>query len=226
MNIDRLTITGADNSVDIENLVWLSKWYSFVEWGILFSKGRRGTARYPSLMWIDVLMQQGGMNLSAHLCGEYAREVMEQSKFDVFDLYNGFARFQINYNFEKSTGWDLVALVWWAEEHPNTSIILQWNKANGPYLKDMTDIKYPPNIHILYDSSGGRGREISNIEAPFKTYTGYSGGISPDNIKSVLNLINNYPAKESVWIDMESGVRANDVFDLKKVQLILEAVKH
>jgi hypothetical protein len=41
MILDRVTITGADDDVDIGDLVDLSARYPFVEWGILSSSSRR-----------------------------------------------------------------------------------------------------------------------------------------------------------------------------------------
>ena len=50
---------------------------------------------------------------------------------------------------------------------------------------------------------------------------GYAGGIGPDNVVDVLRDIG--PVRPT-WIDMESGVRTGDKFDLAKVRRVLEQV--
>ncbi len=47
MKIDKVTLTGADDSVRPAELVEISQQYPLVEWGILFSKSQQGTARFP-----------------------------------------------------------------------------------------------------------------------------------------------------------------------------------
>ena len=82
------------------------------------------------------------------------------------------------------------------------------------------------NTHVLYDSSGGRGTEIKSIQAPYMDiYTGYSGGLNPDNVEEICKQIQGHSNPSKVWIDMESGVRTEDVFDLEKVIKVLEIVK-
>lgn len=51
--LERVTITGADDSTDISQLVELSQEFPFVEWGILVSRRSEGGPRFPSREWID-----------------------------------------------------------------------------------------------------------------------------------------------------------------------------
>jgi len=54
MKLDRVTITGADNSVEnMHEIFDLSQQFPFVEWGILVSHSSVGKPRFPSLMWIE-----------------------------------------------------------------------------------------------------------------------------------------------------------------------------
>ena len=77
----------------------------------------------------------------------------------------------------------------------------------------------------MFDTSCGRGLEISNIETPYENvYTGYAGGISVDNIENVCENITSHKDNSFVWIDMESGVRTNDEFDIDKVNKVIEKV--
>lgn len=70
---------------------------------------------------------------------------------------------------------------------------------------------------VLWDPSGGTGvRGRLDVVAD-----GYAGGISPDNVGEVLEEL--AAAGRRCWIDMESGVRTGDAFDLRKVRAVLEA---
>jgi phosphoribosylanthranilate isomerase len=232
MKINRVTITGADEDVNILDLIKLNELYPFVEWGVLFSAMREGDPRYPGPSWRGIIANTKKLdNLSAHFCGWWATQVLIAQNFDLItNLHPSFRRVQLNFNFEKSHGFHLEALARYAELHYNKrSIILQFNKANEQTIVNWIGRKVlPKNIHFLYDASGGRGKPISKIYPPFHgNYTGYSGGLRPENIEDVAKEItsqSNYP--DEVWLDLETGVRTEDRFDLEKVNLVLSAVKN
>lgn len=223
MNINRVTITGADESVPIKDIYELSERFPFVEWGILFSKSKEGMSRYPSFRWVNTLCEgthQPHINLSAHLCGAYPRDILQDGKLDfVKSLDERFKRMQINFNFGNTLFEPkyLDHLLW--NKDINPAIILQYNKSNSAVI----DILEEYVFDVLYDSSGGRGTEIKEIKEPFEDYyTGYSGGLSPDNVDDFCQKLTAHPNPSSVFIDCESGVRINNEFDLKKVTKYLE----
>lgn len=228
MKIDRVTITGADNGVSAYSMKELSKKYPFLELGILFSLKSEGQQRYPDKIWRDTLCSIGVERLSAHFCGWYSRQILEKQRFDLIqDLPSNFGRVQINYNFSNSAGYDLAELKYYCKNNPQRAIILQYNKSNKSILDEFILDGLPSNIHFLFDSSGGRGTEIQTIENNFPGhYTGYSGGISPTNINEIFTKISNFHSPDSVWMDMESGVRTNDVFDYEKVLKILNVIQN
>lgn len=216
MKINRVTITGADDKINIKDLIELTEKYPFVEWGILFSSGREGTQRYPSHKWIKEIVETD-LPLSAHFCGWWAKQVLEEENYSLIRQAEGFSRIQLNYNFARSRGWKLDNLIEYAKDSPK-DIILQVNKSNAPII---TELKVPKAINFLYDASGGRGTVIERIEAPFDNYTGYAGGLAVENIDHICNLIKITELDDTVWIDLESGARTNNEFDLKKVEEIL-----
>lgn len=55
--------------------------------------------------------------------------------------------------------------------------------------------------------------------------TGYAGGLNPDNLEEQLTKIAAVVGNNSVSIDMESGVRTNNEFDLDKVRRCLQMAK-
>jgi phosphoribosylanthranilate isomerase len=80
---------------------------------------------------------------------------------------------------------------------------------------------------LLHDSSGGFGREITSVLPPNSLYdTGYAGGINPDNVKRIVDLIeSNNPHNIKYYIDMESGVRENNLFSIEKCRQVVQNLK-
>lgn len=236
MNINKVTITGADDKTNIKDLVKLSEEFPFVEWGILFSASKPGSNRYPTKGKRDQFAA-AGLNLSAHFCGHYSSQVIENSCFDEIDnLDYHYNRVQLNYNFTVNNGaFDyqcIKKLMRYIEGCDNRSIIIQHNKANAKVVLLILHTEVIPDMHFLYDSSGGRGVGIKTIHPPLPvSYTGYSGGIAEYNIDSICQKIAGathhiFNAERKVWIDMESGVRTNDELDIAKVRYVLEHVKN
>ncbi len=225
MVINKVTLTGPDNKITGIELLEIQKKYPFVEWGILFSKNKEGEQRYPTLSHMEKEFFNSSLQLSAHFCGWYAKEVLENQNFALIkNLQRHFQRFQINYNFSNSRKWDLVKLLHFCQDNPKIEIILQWNRSNSKTLEKFLVNGLPKNIHFLYDASGGRGTEIQEIHEPIDNqYTGYAGGLNPENISDICQIISDDQNEKSVWIDMESGVRTNNDFDLNKVKQVLES---
>lgn len=225
MKINKVTITGADDKIFKKDLIGYQTEYPFVEWGILFSKNKESTQRYPSLQHITN-EYDSDLKLSAHFCGWYSKEVLENKNYKLIEkLKNRFERVQLNYNFKNSTNWDLNSLIDFLKDYNKIDVILQYNKSNSLVLQNIMNDELPNNLNFLYDSSGGRGTEISKIESPFKNYTGYSGGLNVDNINNICQNISNDSNTDNVWIDLESGVRTNNDFDFNKLKTILEISK-
>lgn len=221
MKVNKVTITGADDKTDLAELWALHLHYPFVEWGILFSKNREATQRYPSRTKILEIASYN-MPLSAHFCGWHSKEIMNFQNFRLIDeLPESFKRVQINYNFWKSDGWQVKWIIDYAHDHPERAIIFQQNASNAPAMELIRANLRSENIHFLYDSSGGRGVSIDYLQIPYNNYTGYSGGIHPENVDDIMSAVYNHKLKDTVWIDMESGVRTENDFDPDKVSNVL-----
>ncbi len=225
MKIDKITMTGADNDTSVQEMIKLTKDFPEIEWGILFSKNE-GRNRYPSQEWKESLVGNN-LPLSAHFCGWWSGQVLGNQNWDLINsLHPDYKRIQLNYNFSKSKGWDLGGVIAFAERTPGRSIILQYNKSNSEVLNNLKDKHLPSNLHFLYDASGGRGTEIQSINDPIlDSYTGYAGGLNVENTPRICSIIRNHNNQKNAWIDMESGVRTNDYFDLSKVKTIVESIQ-
>lgn len=213
-----LTFTGADDSVGADGMFEIGQHYP-VEWGILFSKARQGTPRYPSLNWVRALTQEAdrrGARLSAHLCGEYSRFVAQGQPCGLENLLGAFARVQVNSS----------AVV-------DPAAVVRWAKTIGPMpprpiLQCRGDFPDVSDVDWLYDPSGGQGLHPSCWpSAPTGMLTsmrvGYAGGINPSNIARVAAAVGG--PRVTYWLDAETGLRDDaDRFSLDKCWRMCEAV--
>lgn len=224
-------IAGMDDNTSIPELEKIKAEFPFVEWGVLFSKNKVGTARYPSLKYIDRLCKSNNGTMSAHFCGAYPREILEQGSFtELINLSIVFDSIQLNYNFGRSKKWNKINISKLLNNSfdVGVDIIFQMNKSNRRLVEEI--VRYNTLTHkpvrVLHDASGGRGTEIQNIDAPvWDNYTGFAGGINPDNVVAIAQKIIDNPATDTVWLDLESGVRTDNEFDLDKVRDLLTKVK-
>jgi len=221
-----VAITGADDAVPIVELLKLSRAFPFVEWGVLRSTDRSGTPRYPSDTWLDelgrsALLQEREVRFAAHLCGSRCREVLSGNPMPVDNESGLFRRFQLN-------GWSSYRLAGLrvARMNPDVGFIAQAINATEFQLAlSFAEDHHLENLGVLLDPSGGRGVvNIANesVVDLLDRFTGdprcgYAGGISPDNAREVMDRLDG----RFGWIDMESGVRTDDRFDLAKVERVL-----
>ena len=79
-------------------------------------------------------------------------------------------------------------------------------------------------INLLYDGSGGFGREIEQVHTPDDNhFTGYAGGIKPENVVKIVNFIeNSNPKDKKYYIDMESGIRTDNIFSVEKCCQVIQ----
>ena len=239
MRIQLITITGADDEVHPNLLKIRSDEYNFLEWGILISrkhgKPRQGL-RYPSVAWLEELGKigkkaAGHFKYSIHICGEYSYDMILRGEESAFfseiprPFIENASRCQLNINIKRlREGYQGALIVPSILYDRNT--ILQANDNNAELIGQVA----PSGFDILYDASGGRGTEIKTLEPPFPgIFTGYSGGLGPDNIREVLSQIEVMPDvigyPYGCWVDMETKVRSADRIDLKKVLEVLEISK-
>ncbi len=222
-----VTITGADNSIDVKQLVPLSMKYPFVEWGILVSRKNFGVPRYPRLSWIKELAdvkREYDLKLSCHLCGFYVRELSQGKDIamqDLKDVWNIFDRVQINFH-AMTHDFNVNAMIDLLLKYPEKEFIFQYDDVNNRIVQLAHDAGV--NCSALFDTSGGVGILPNEWPDPLKGIKcGYAGGISPNNIEDQIKLIDAKTSNIETWIDMETHVRSvNDkLFDLFKVEQCL-----
>jgi phosphoribosylanthranilate isomerase len=234
-----VTITGADDSVDPYLLIHLSRFYPFVEWGVLSSEKRRGTARYPSFAWLKefekLASERLSVNTSLHLCGAEARRAIAMAR--EFCPHMPWKRVQLN-------GYQPGAIRECRRPRTEFSFIFQARSPDtlGEVIRDARDA----DAHLLFDPSGGAGKSPESWPASFGdgtgVFVGFAGGIGPSNVSSTLEtLAEMNRGLPLFWVDMESGVRKSgnyemefektngfkdtSRFDIDKVRDVLEAAR-
>lgn len=214
MNPRSITFTGVDDETDLDRLVELqAKHVGRVEWGVLF-RGLAGPQppRYPNIARIRTLAnlaRSGQVRLSLHLCGAASRAFFAEP-WGVLPAFDDFDRVQVN-----------------AKTYPCDERMDELaQKARKPIIQQVRGgfpVQWPKRVQCLFDESGGRGTTPKGWPvAPAGRRVGYAGGIGPANVAETLLAIP-APAGE-FWIDMESGVRTDDRFDLDKCEAVLSEV--
>jgi hypothetical protein len=224
MKISKVTITGADNSIEPEQLLAIQTKYPFVEWGILFSKSRMATPRYPSYNWFLKLVEFKTIypetKLSGHICGRWVRDICEGNWTILEDLplmSSIFERFQLNFHsyiHKINTSAFLEGL-----KKQKQEIIFQLDNVNNSLLELAKS--HGIKASGLFDTSGGAGI-VPDAWPESQEWIGYSGGLNPDCLEAQLDEIEKV-AFGTIWIDVETKVRTFDErLDLDKVEKFLE----
>lgn len=226
MNLKHITFTGLDSRTNVDDLVAIQKKYPVVEFGVLMSKNwDHNGNRYPNPELIKNFLDHG-LNLSAHLCGHLAREAYKGHFEPVLDIYPMFAhkdfkRVQLNVSpyeniyLQADTLKLKVDKEFIIQQHSPT---LLHSQGFNSFEQKNPDTR----VTMLIDPSGGRGVDegLDIIATDYKT--GYAGGINEDNVEDKLHTLMSLDTVNDFWIDMESGVRTDDWFDINKVVRVLE----
>ncbi|MCV9964698.1 hypothetical protein OIU34_22670 [Pararhizobium sp. BT-229] len=228
--INLCTFTGVDSRTDLGRVAELSAAYPFLEFGVLLSRTPEDKdPRYPVFSEIERIVEilAGKSKLALHVCGravgEFVREPEAGTAFagrDIEALIEaGIGRVQLNFNFERaglSLG-ELDAAIRRTQAH----VITQHFPSNNAVTCGIT----APNHHVLYDASGGRGVVADGYARPFAgKYTGYAGGIGPENAVDRATAIQAVIGAESVWIDMENRIRTDGYLDLGKCETVAASI--
>jgi len=212
-----LTFTGVDERTDLAKLRALSRrWPGRVEFAILLSLSRMGREpRYPDRATVQRFvfnLPRGECRRAAHLCGTWAAEALLGERLDDLPIVTlaHLDRVQINH-----------------QDDPLAAAGAErFGARNGvrAVLQSRDKRAFPESTAVdwLYDCSGGHG--IWSVAWPVHAgpaLNGFAGGLELGNIGRAIELID---ARGPYWLDMESGVRTDDWFDLEKVEAICSKV--
>lgn len=219
--LKRVTFTGPDDHTSIEELLAISKEHPYVEWGVLFPS-RGGMSRFPSADWVGRLIDATrgtGVQLSGHLCEPWVGMILA-GEMPVPTL-QGFGRFQLNTH---GVPMKLVADWYALPARSGCEIILQLDGVTAEKMRVSLDGQHSDVFSGLHDLSHGAGvlpSEWPDQVAGLK-WTGYAGGLGPHNLADQLLRIDRASGGADYWIDMETHVRTDGLFDLNKVRACLQ----
>ena len=224
MRLKHITFTGIDARTDLQELQDIQLRYPIAEFGVLTSHHwHENGNRYLNPQFLHALTGRE-LNLALHVCGSMASEaavgcwrVINKHTEGCLEL-GLFQRIQLNVANRN----DVPSALCCTPDLKTEVIIQQQPGYDGFYKNSMNTSSVLKSISMLIDGSGGQG-----IDAPISIYPsaykiGYAGGINPDNVADKLTYLFENVHNGEFWIDMESGVRTDDWFDLEKVRQVLE----
>jgi hypothetical protein len=229
--INKVTVTGADDSLDPRELLSIAQEYPFVEFGILLSEKMEGTDRFPSSLWLETFLTvfaHQNYNVAGHICGKWVKDILEfEFPTGLFHMDNPvFRRWQLNTHGykHKFTPGSVFSFLNQRIIQTGANVIFQWDDAN-PELMNVACNSIYSNCSVLFDGSHGAGVEPDSWPEPREeVYCGYAGGLHPDRIGEQIEAISKVvPEGRRIWIDAETHLRSddNEIFDLKKVRKFL-----
>lgn len=220
MRLQHITFTGVDGKTDLGRLWEIQQEYPIAEFGVLVAKNWRDNGnRYFNPSYLDSLDR--GLNLSAHLCGSIARAAVrgDWNPFKEWCRTYPFFIKRCQINIATSTE-NPDSFIYEGDAERFDEVILQQKSAKDCPL--FMNSKIDKHITALLDASGGEGinTPLEPLNLPHKI--GYAGGFNADNVADKLTFLLTSERVGDFWIDMESGVRTDDWFDLNKVVKVLE----
>lgn len=225
-NLTLISFVGVDHETKFSELLKFNDFKMIYEFGILYSDSKTGNnKRYPAYEFCKEYLEWAKANKvssSLHLCGSSIERYLNEDQ-DVITLCTHAGRIQLNLNIKKYDDYNSLSdrIISVATKY-NHHIILQKNKSKKEFNKIILDKNPNISLSLLHDSSGGFGREITIVSPPDNTYfTGYAGGINRSNVLKIISLIEATNNNNKLYyIDMESGVRINNLFSIDECDKI------
>lgn len=228
-SLSMVTLTGAGNNIDPNDLLKISKLYPFVEWGILV-KSEDFTAgnRFPNAQWVRELLVtvQKKVNLSLHICPPLLDNIVYDSNF-TWHIPLNYKRIQLNFHGQLVDPQFYPNILNFCQnKHFRT--IVQLDDVNNDILTFL--LKNGVNATGLFDTSHGAGiRPTTWPQNDFQTDSiGFAGGLGPETIVDDLEAIYGVfktGKQKTFWIDMETNLfNHNGRFDLNICQNVLQKV--
>lgn len=242
MNLKFISCSGANEHTDLEGLIALLSEFSAKAEVCIQVSGKKssfGSARY---WWLKALYYKSiatnvQANFALHLNQDWVEKfcagetVGELSEFLSWKNCAGqpfFGRVQLNFRIgrEKTPEPDTLMVV--AAQYPDVRFILSYNDSNAEFIRGLYRKGF--RFDCLYDNSHGEGIAPEYYDPPAfdNVLQGYSGGISPENVASVLhNISGSVSVDREIFIDAEGKLKGDDGhFCLKKCRMYLENALH
>ena len=215
--LKRVAFSGIDRWTKPKDALALYQQYPFVEFVYLLTDNRYAGNRYP----LPVILKgykKLGIPMAVHLCGKIAHDLIKTGDWKpvenmLGDSFSLFDRIQFNIPKTKKFSREL-------QFPDDKQIIIQLHEGTEDLLNHYGHL---PNIQGFQDGSAGRGILCTDWIEPLTSFFGYAGGLNQDNVVESVCAIEQVCASD-FWIDMESGIRTNDRFDISKCRGICETL--
>lgn len=213
----RVTFSGIDPWTKPSALQTLHAQYPFVEFAYLMTDNRKAGNRYPAPVFLKGYAKLG-LPMAVHLCGKIAHDYIKSGDWEPVRRMLGasmslFSRIQLNIPKTVHFSRELVF-------PEDKAIIIQLHPGTEELF---ACYKHHPSVQGFQDGSGGRGIACSHWMAPETPFFGYAGGIGPENVVETVRAISAV-CDGDFWIDMETGIRTADRFDVGKCRKVCEAL--
>ena len=215
--IKRVTFSGIDAWTKAQDILAIYEKYPFTEFAYLYTESKKAGNRYPQPVILKAF-KKARIPMAVHICGKAAHEVMKTGDWSpvyasIGQYMDMFERIQINIpktsHFSRNVvfpeGKKIIIQI-----HPGTEEMFECYKTN-------------PSVQGFQDGSGGHGITASEWMPPETEFFGYAGGIGPENVVETIRKISSV-CRTDFWIDMETGIRTNDKFDVKKCEQVCKAI--
>jgi hypothetical protein len=231
------SFTGVDDQTDLKELCRIYAMASQLgiatEYGLLVYPEKEGRGRNASFK----VQQEVAARLpaAAHLCGEQVfRELLSPiARRTRMKQLRCFERVQVNINARNQDFTDdEIYTVYSTLLDFDLTVIIQYHENSAKRIEacfSKLSRSDTNTLHILNDNSRGMGICPAQWATSLpNTIQGFAGGLSPDNLAIELPKIQKAALKHSqswdYWIDMESGIRENNVFCTDKVAAVIEVI--
>ena len=227
-----VSLTGPDDKTDIGALAALAERFPFVEWALLYVPHNEGTPRNPTRTWREAFFNANVKGSSAvHLCGSLAFNELLAGTLPA-DILRA-DRLQLNVNARRREFTDEQVLeIYKRSLKLGPDIILQRHADTANLINQFLaglSASDAERVHVLLDESKGTGLAPASWSRPASlegVYCGFAGGVGPHNAAVTLHMLRAIHAPdEPWWVDMESGIRTENEFDMAKAQAVLEAAQ-
>ena len=235
--LNRVTFTGIDKYTNLHDILELDRRYpTTLELGLLYS-AKHSSTRYPSVDEITTMLKvlmDNQVHASLHIRGSSVYDFLhgEEHTNNLVRLLDSYDYGRVQLNIPDTTLVSHETIFSACNMYPAVNFILQLNQKTQDFCYPLLESL---DLSFLYDASLGSGVVPTEYKAiAHNSFTGYAGGISPDNVLEILTKIKQANPLETgqhvaTWIDMESGVRSLSetgvsLFDLEKCKSVLESI--
>ena len=239
MNIKYITCSDPRNHNSLDDLFGLWQISDRVELAVQMHAGKVSpeTDRYK---WVRALVDRltddmCPYNFAMHINGEWCHSVcngkIPDALKEFFDTQYKFnhipmptvRRIQLNMPRETATTLNPYVLKGLIESFPTQQFIIQYNDKTKDAVKKLNETG--TQFAALYDASGGNGISPDAWRGPVfdSGATGYSGGMSPENVADNLTKISAVvPANRDIWIDAEGKLKTDNKFDIARARQYIQ----